>query len=115
ALLALKNTYHKNLRADGPKVVEALQEGKEITVSFSNVKKLKTEDGKTLSGFEVMNEKGEIFPVSGNIQNTDVVLALPKRDKIIKVLYAFQPFIRANLVNEAGLPASTFSLKVKQE
>jgi sialate O-acetylesterase len=115
ALLALKNTYHKNLRAGGPKVVEALQEGKEITVSFSNVKKLKTEDGKKLAGFEVMNEKGEIFPVSAKIQNTDIVFHLPGRSKIIKILYAFKPFTRANLVNEAGLPASTFSLKVKQE
>ena len=115
ALLALMNTYHKELCAGGPKVVEALQGGKEITVTFSNVKKLQTEDGKILAGFEVMNEKGEIYPVSGTIKNNKVVLALPEGSKIIKVLYAFKPFTRANLVNEAGLPASTFSLKVKQQ
>ncbi len=115
ALLALKNTYHKKLRAGSPKVVDALQEGKEITVAFSNGEKLRTEDGKKLTGFEVMSEKGEILQVSGNIKKNEVVLVLTKRSKIIKVLYAFKPFTRANLLNEAGWPASTFSLKVKQE
>lgn len=115
ALLALKNAYHKKLRAGSPKVVDALQEGKEITVTFSNAEKLRTEDGKKLTGFEVMSEKGEIFQVSGNIKKNEIVLALTKRSKIIKVLYAFKPFTRANLLNEAGWPASTFSLNVKQE
>ena len=33
-------------------------------------------------------------------------------ENIKSVYYAWQPFTRANLVNEAGLPCSTFKLEV---
>jgi sialate O-acetylesterase len=41
-----------------------------------------------------------------------VILFLNKEDKVINVLYGFKPFTRANLQNEAGLPASTFSIEI---
>ena len=112
ALLALKNSYHKNIIANGPEVKSALQEGKDITITFSNAKKLKTRDNEQVTGFQVMNEKGEIFSPRSEIKNTHVVLFLNKEEKIIKVLYAFKPFTRANLENEAGLPASTFCIEI---
>ncbi|MGN6295621.1 MAG: sialate O-acetylesterase [Ginsengibacter sp.] len=115
ALLALKNSYHKNIAASGPEVKSVLQKGKEITVTFSNAKKLKTENNEPLIGFEVMNAQGEIFSPKAEIENDQVILFLNKEEKIIKVLYAFKPFTRANLENEAGLPASTFSVLVDPE
>ncbi|MDE3181945.1 MAG: sialate O-acetylesterase, partial [Bacteroidota bacterium] len=114
ALLALKNTYHKNIVANGPAVQNVFQSGKEIQIGFNYAKKLKTRNNKPLTGFEVMNEKGEIFSPKGEIKTNKVILYLDKKEKIIKVLYAFQPFTRADLENEAGLPASTFSYKLKQ-
>ncbi len=113
ALLALKNTYHKNILADGPTIKSAFQKSKEIIVDFNNAKKLQTGDDKKLIGFEVMNEKGKIILPKAEIKNNKVILYLAKDEKIIKVLYAYQPFTRANLVNEAGLPASTFSYDLK--
>ena len=115
ALLALKNTYHKNIIANGPKVETALQKGKEIILAFSNAKRLKTRNDEKLTGFQVMNEKGEIIITKAEIKNNQVILVLNKDEKIIKVLYAFKPFTRANLENEAGLPASTFLIPVKGE
>jgi sialate O-acetylesterase len=38
ALLALRNSYHKNIVASGPEIKSVLQKGKEITVTFSNAK-----------------------------------------------------------------------------
>jgi sialate O-acetylesterase len=113
ALLALKNTYHKNIIASGPTVEKAIQSGKEIVIDFSNAKKLKTRNNEPLTGFEVMNEKGRIISLDVEIKNNKVILYLDKKEKIIKVLYAFKPFTNANLENEAGLPASTFSIVVK--
>lgn len=115
ALLAFKNTYHKNIIANGPQVESALQKNKEIVLKFSNAKKIKTRNGEKLIGFEVMNEKGKIISPKAEIKNNQVILILEKDEKIIKVLYAFKPFTRANLENEAGLPASTFSIGVKNE
>lgn len=114
ALLAFKNTYHKNIIASGPRIKGALQKGKEITLTFSNAKKLKTKNYEKLIGFQVMNEKGEFISPKAEIKNKTVILFLNKNDKIIKVLYAFKPFSRANLQNETGLPASTFSLPVER-
>lgn len=112
ALLALKNTYHKNIAANGPQVINASQKGKEIVVDFVNAKKLKTRNSEQLIGFEVMNEKGEIISPEAEIKNNKVILFLDKKDKIIKVMYGFKPFSRANLENETGLPASTFSIEI---
>lgn len=112
ALLALKNTYHKNIIASGPTVGKAIQSGKQIVIDFTNSKKLKSRDNEPLIGFEVINEKGEIISPKAQIKNNKVILYLDKNEKIIKVLYAFKPFTNANLENEAGLPASTFSIDV---
>ncbi|MEO9021147.1 MAG: sialate O-acetylesterase, partial [Ginsengibacter sp.] len=113
ALLALKNTYHQNIIAQGPEVIKVLQKGKELIIDFKNGKKVQTRNNESLIGFEVMNEKGEIISPSAEIKDNQVVLHLIKNEKIIKVLYAYHPFTRANLENEAGLPASTFSIDLK--
>jgi sialate O-acetylesterase len=113
ALLDLKNSYHKNIIASGPTVEKAIQSGNEIAIDFANAKRLKTRNSEPLIGFEVMNEKGEIFSPKAEIKNNKVILYLDKNEKIIKVLYAFKPFTRANLVNEAGLPTGTFSIEMK--
>ncbi len=110
AFLALKNTYHKNIVVQGPEATKVLQNGKEIVIDFMNGKKLQTRNNERLIGFEVMNEKGEIISPLAEMKNNQVLLHLSKNEKIIKVLYAFHPFTRANLENEAGLPASTFSI-----
>ncbi len=113
ALLALKNSYHKNIVASGPTVENVFQNNKEIVINFSNAKRLKTRSDESLTGFEVVNEKGEIFSPKATIKEDKVILGVNKNEKITKVLYAFKPFTRANLVNEAGLPASTFSMEIK--
>ncbi|HXS56686.1 MAG TPA: GDSL-type esterase/lipase family protein [Hanamia sp.] len=114
ALLALKNSYHKNIVATAPTVQNAFQNGKEIVVNFSNATKLKTRNNEPLTGFEVMNEKGDIFSPKAEIKDNKVILFLNKNEKIIKVLYAFKPFTKANLENEVGLPAGTFSVELNK-
>ena len=36
-----------------------------------------------------------------------------KGENVKSVYYAWEPFTRANLVNEAGLPCSTFKIELK--
>jgi sialate O-acetylesterase len=61
----------------------------------------------------LVNEKGVRFESNAAIKNNHVVIAIPTGEKIQKVLYAWQPFTRANLCNEAGLPDSTFSVTIE--
>ncbi|MDQ2719229.1 MAG: sialate O-acetylesterase [Bacteroidota bacterium] len=113
ALLALKNTYHKNIIANGPVIKSALQKEKQIFIDFTSAKKLRTRNNENLIGFEAMNEKGEILSPKAAIKNNKVILFLNKYEKIRKVFYGYKPFTRANLENEVGLPASTFSEEVR--
>jgi sialate O-acetylesterase len=113
ANLALRDTYSRSVIAAGPDAVKAEQKGEQIVVTFKAAKRLDTYDRKVLKGFSLVNLKGQIIPVSGIIKGNKVHLAIPAAQKIKTVLYAWEPFTRANLVNEAGLPASTFKLPVE--
>lgn len=112
ALLALRDTYSRQVIASGPKAITAVQKQNQIIVSFTGAKKLSTGDQQILNGFELVTEKGLRIASNGIIIQNKIFLGIPEGERIKTVLYAFQPFTRANLVNEAGLPASTFSLPV---
>lgn len=111
ALLALKHTYGKQLRADGPVPTTATVKKNNILITFKECNKLLTAGNLPLQGFELVTEKGNhLIPLTSTIVNNQVWLTIPKKEKIKKIRYAWQPFTRANLINEAGLPASTFSI-----
>ncbi|WP_316817408.1 GDSL-type esterase/lipase family protein [Pedobacter nyackensis] len=114
ALLALKHSYNKKIRASGPVVLNAKIEANGILISFNEHHKLSTAGNGSLTGFELVTEKGNhLIPEKAIILNNQVLLSIPKGERIKKVLYAWRPFTRANLINEAGLPASTFSIPLK--
>ncbi|RQO68993.1 sialate O-acetylesterase [Pedobacter sp. KBW01] len=112
ALLALRNTYHKKITASGPVVLKVMKVKNTIVVHFTSAKKLKTSGASVLIGFELEDITGAHFPVKASIVQNRVLINIPPGKTISKVLYAWQPFTRANLVNEAGLPASTFSISI---
>lgn len=114
ALLALKGSYHKKIRASGPVALSAKIQQNEVLVSFTSCDQLLTTNKLALTGFELVTEKGNhIAPINARIVNKQVRLSFPKTESVKKVLYAWQPFTRANLINEAGLPASTFSILIQ--
>jgi sialate O-acetylesterase len=116
ALLAQRYTYNKNITADGPAVRSAKPEGASIIIDFAFAKRLSTLDHQPLTGFELVTTKGLHIPAQAKIVSSNkVAIALPAKEKIKAVAYAWQPFTRANLVNEAGLPASTFYFTLNKQ
>jgi sialate O-acetylesterase len=113
ALLALKNTYHKDILARGPVMVKAVKKQNIIIITFRHAKKLIPSVGSAIKGFEVEDDKGNHLPIKADTFRNEVRLTIPARLKIKQVLYAWQSFTRANLINEAKLPASTFSISIK--
>jgi sialate O-acetylesterase len=113
ALLALRYTYGKSVTANGPSPLKAVQKENTIVVTFSFAKQLATADKKELIGFELVTDKGNHIQSKATISKNQVVVTIPKGEKITTVLYAWKPFTLANLVNEAGLPCSTFKLELK--
>lgn len=114
ALSALRNTYKKEARASGPVVVSAVQKQNQIIVSFAEATKLSKSNNQVLTGFEMVTDKGKHLVAKASINKNQVYLTIPEGEKVKTVLYAWEPFTRANLVNEAGLPASTFSISVRK-
>jgi sialate O-acetylesterase len=115
ANLALHYTYDKKeVMPNGPLPVSAIKKGNKIEITFSQNKGLITSDGKELRGFEVVNNKGYFKQVNAVIDNNKVIITIPKNEMIDKVVHGWRPYTRANLVNGAGLPASTFMLKVNK-
>lgn len=114
AALALHFTYgQKNIVPYGPLPANAVKQNNQIVISFQYAHQLKTSDGKTLRGFKLMNEKGVQTEVQAFIQNNRVVIPLDKNNTVAEVLYGWEPYTDANLVNETNLPASTFRLKIQ--
>lgn len=112
SLLALRYTYNRPVKANGPLALKAIQKNENIIVSFSFAEQLSTADKKELIGFEIVTEKGKHIDANASIVKNQVLISIPKGEKIKAVLYAWKPYTQANLVNEAGLPCSTFKLEV---
>ncbi|UFH34338.1 GDSL-type esterase/lipase family protein [Flavobacterium acetivorans] len=113
ALLALRYTYGKSVIANGPSALKAVKKKELISLSFAFAKKLTTADKKELVGFELVTDRGKHIKTKAEIIKNKVSISIPKGENITNVLYAWEPFSRANLVNEAGLPCSTFRLEVQ--
>lgn len=112
ALLALNKTYQHPVISSGPVAISAAKSNNEIVVSFAEAKELFANGNRSLTGFELLTDKGIAFPAAARIEGKNVYLGMAGEVKIRAVRYAWQPFSRANLINEAGLPASTFSIPV---
>ncbi len=124
ALLALRNHYRKPVQDNGQVPEKATFINGEIRIQFLNEKatsaqnkalpkqKLLTKNNAALTGFEVVTESGKRMLANAWIEGDEVVMNVPSGERIKTVLYAYQPFTHANLYNEAGLPASTFSIAV---
>jgi sialate O-acetylesterase len=115
ALLAARYTYHKPVRANGPEPVKASKAGTHIVISFQFATQLKTTNNKALIGFELINNKGQSILTTGTIKGNKVYLSIPAGENIMGINYAMQPFTRANLINEAGLPAPTFTMQLHEK
>ena len=109
AAWALNKTYgYKNVIPSGPLYKSVVFSGGAAYISFDYAEKLSTSDGKPLRTFEVAGDDGLFYPAQAVVENGKIKVWSDKVKEPETVRYGWQPFTRANLVNGAGLPASTF-------
>ena len=75
-------------------------------------------NGNHIIGFEVADEDGIYYPAEAIVKGTTITLHSNKKKNVKAVRYGWQPFTHANLINGAGLPASTFrdeKFEIKQQ
>ncbi|MBQ3190335.1 MAG: sialate O-acetylesterase [Bacteroides sp] len=70
-------------------------------------------EGEKLRTFEIAGDDEIFYPAQAVVEGNQVKVWAKEVKEPKVVRYAWQPFTRANLVNEEGLPASTFRSDVK--
>ena len=113
ARLALNQTYGKiHVAHHGPTPKRMFSFNGRTVIEFDNAIELKTSDNEILRGLEVADKTGQFSKVD---TKTEVKF---KGNRMIieraahRVRYAWKPYTDANLVNETGLPASTFEIEI---
>ena len=114
ARIALHNLYDfSNVVPSGPAVKEASVVGDGIVrLTFDYADGLSTSDGKHPLTFEIAEEEGLYKPAEARIEGNTVVVMAEGVTHPRFVRYGWQPFTRANLMNSAQLPASTFRIEI---
>lgn len=109
AAWALNETYErKNVVPSGPLYKSMQVKGEAAYLSFDYADGLTTSDGQPIRTFEVAGEDESFYPAQAVVENGKLKVWSDKVKNPKTVRYGWQPFTRANLVNGAGLPASTF-------
>lgn len=117
---ALNKTYCWNTLTPSGPLFRCADFGQDfVFITFDYGKGLRSSDGLPLRAFEVAGTDGVYHPAIAEMEETTDI----KQGKIKvhsesvsqphSIRYGWQPFSRANLVNEDGLPASTFQAKVE--
>lgn len=111
-LQALHHSYDYNIESDGPICHSVSAKDNGLELQFIHAKSLSAKGGR-LIGFEVAGADGIYYPAEAQITSSNTILVRSSSvTRPLYVRYGWQPFTRANLVNEVGLPCSTFQWAV---
>ena len=81
-------------------------------LTFDYAEGMHATDNSNLRTFEIADENGLYYPADKvEIKDNTIVLESRQVKHPTRARYGWQPFTLANLVNGAGLPASTFEIK----
>lgn len=114
AFWALNKEYKKtDVTPSGPlyKSVE-YKDGKAF-LSFDYGRGMHASIGKTIIGFEIAEVEGLYYPAHAEVEGDKIKVWSPKVQNPKHVRYGWQAFTRANVVNAASLPMSTFKTERK--
>ncbi len=109
-LQALKKVYRKKENPDGPLPFKTTLRKGTVVITFVHSHGLRTSDSNPLRELEAAGSDGVFHAVSAEIRNDKIVFKTDNQD-IKQIRYGWKPFSQGNLVNEDGLPASTFTIE----
>ena len=111
ALLALNNTYGKNLKSVGPQYASFTQSGNTVSISFTNSEGLNTINNAPVNQyFFVAGADQKFYPAMAAINGDKITLTVPVEitGAVNAVRYAFTNYPITNLQNGARLPMEPF-------
>lgn len=115
AVLALERVYAKtSVTGESPVGVRAERIGAVVRIHFRTTGgALRSSDGGALRGFVVRDPLGNWHKAPATIIGEQVELRMEGMRSMQEVAYAWEPLPDANLVNNAGLPAPTFRIRIE--
>jgi sialate O-acetylesterase len=109
ALLALDNTYDREVESSGPILAKAkFAQGKAILKFDHADGGLAGKDGQPLTWFTIAGADGKFVPAEAKIVGATVEVSAAGIEKPVAVRYAWSESAQPNLCNRAGLPAEPF-------
>ena len=111
ALTAMNRVYHDDAGYEYPRGKEVHVKGNKITVNFDGAKSLEVR-GTEVEALEVMAD-GDIIGVARYETEGSKLILFMERDcgnGMVTVKFAYQPYYKANLYNENGIPGVPFIL-----
>lgn len=115
ALLALEKTYGRTgISAEAPRAKGAVlsDDGKTITVSFHHSANGLTPTRVPLSGFEVVDAFGDVYPAEATTLGHDKVNVTSPVKNPVEVRYGHHNYYEGSLFNNVGIPAAPFVLEI---
>ncbi|MFO8085510.1 MAG: sialate O-acetylesterase [Desulfobacterales bacterium] len=107
--LALAKTYDKKgFKYAGPVLKEMNVEGSVVKLTFDHAEYGLTTFGKPLKNFEIAGENRHFIPAESFITPQGITVFSPAIEKPVAVRYAFKNWVKGELYNIEGLPASSF-------
>jgi len=108
AYLALHQLYDKDSIPFGNIEIEYVDwSNEQLSIRFSHTDLLKTSDGLAVKELEVAGKNGIFYSVKAMLKENQLIVET-KGQCIQAVRYGWQPYSQGNLVNEDGVPVSTF-------
>jgi sialate O-acetylesterase len=108
ALLALKNTYARDVVCSGPTFSRLEQQPGVLRIHFLNIDGGLTANGEKLGEFSIAGTDQVWHWAEARIERDTVVVSSPQVANPVAVRYAWQANPLATLYNGAGLPAAPF-------
>ena len=110
AYWALNKTYGKTeVTPSGPLFKSVRYAEGAAFITFDYAQGLHSSDGKPLRTFELSGSNGIFYPATAEVVGNQVKVTSPQVPIPTQVRFGWQPVTDANLLNEANLPASTFT------
>ena len=107
--IALAKTYGKNIAYSGPLLDYVNVVGNRLNVHFQYGDALKTTDNNLVKDIEIAGADKIFKSAKSEIKNGILEVWNPEIENPRYVRYGYTPFTEGNLINNSGLPASTFS------
>jgi len=106
--LALQQTYRQTkIKAQGPTFHQLKIKDNQLWLTFKHHEGLYLTEPES-STFEIAGADQVFYPAQAIINNGEIILTSPKVTKPLAARYAYKGWVKGNLYNKYGLPASSF-------